>query len=82
MLRCDGVTARKDRCGSDLPRPMSAKAIVFSNGSRTTARFEAGGMTMDDIVSTTVFLKDLNDFGKMNEVYATYFKDALPALLQ
>jgi 2-iminobutanoate/2-iminopropanoate deaminase len=26
-----------------------------------------------------VFLKDLNDFGKMNEVYATYFKDAPPA---
>jgi 2-iminobutanoate/2-iminopropanoate deaminase len=36
-------------------------------------------MTMDHIVSTTVFLKDLNDFGKMNEVYPTYFKDAPPA---
>jgi 2-iminobutanoate/2-iminopropanoate deaminase len=43
------------------------------------AVLEAGGMTMDNIVSTTVFLKDMNDFGKMNEVYATYFKDAPPA---
>ena len=43
------------------------------------AVLEADGMTMDHIVSTTVFLKDLNDFGKMNEVYATYFKDAPPA---
>jgi 2-iminobutanoate/2-iminopropanoate deaminase len=34
---------------------------------------------MDHIVSTTVFLKDINEFGKMNEVYATYFKDAPPA---
>jgi 2-iminobutanoate/2-iminopropanoate deaminase len=39
----------------------------------------AGGMTMADIVSTTVFLKDVNDFGKMNAVYATYFKDKPPA---
>jgi 2-iminobutanoate/2-iminopropanoate deaminase len=34
---------------------------------------------MDDIVSTTVFLKDVNDFAKMNEVYATYFHNAPPA---
>jgi 2-iminobutanoate/2-iminopropanoate deaminase len=40
---------------------------------------EAAGLSMDHIVSTTVFLKDINEFGKMNEVYATYFKDAPPA---
>lgn len=40
---------------------------------------EAGGMRMEDVVSTTVFLADLNDFGKMNAVYATYFKDKPPA---
>jgi 2-iminobutanoate/2-iminopropanoate deaminase len=34
---------------------------------------------MDDVVSITVFLKDMNDFAKMNEVYATYFKNAPPA---
>lgn len=39
----------------------------------------AGGMAMADIVSTSVFLKDLNDFAKMNAVYATYFKDKPPA---
>jgi len=39
----------------------------------------ADGLTMDHIVSTTVFLKDVNDFAKMNEVYATYFKNAPPA---
>jgi 2-iminobutanoate/2-iminopropanoate deaminase len=37
------------------------------------------GMTMDNIVSTSVFLKDLNDFAKMNTVYGTYFKVAPPA---
>jgi 2-iminobutanoate/2-iminopropanoate deaminase len=39
----------------------------------------ADGLTMDHIVTTTVFLKDLNDFGKMNEVYATFFKNGPPA---
>ena len=43
------------------------------------AVLEADGLTMDHVVSTTVFLKDLNEFGKMNEVYATYFKTAPPA---
>jgi 2-iminobutanoate/2-iminopropanoate deaminase len=39
----------------------------------------AEGLTLDNVVSTTVFLKDVNDFGKMNEVYASYLKDAPPA---
>ena len=39
----------------------------------------AEGATLDNVVSTTVFLKDINDFSKMNEVYAAYFKDAPPA---
>ncbi len=43
------------------------------------AVLEADGLTMDHVVSTSVFLKDLNDFGKMNDVYATYFKAVPPA---
>jgi 2-iminobutanoate/2-iminopropanoate deaminase len=43
------------------------------------AVLEANGMTMNNIVSTSVFLKDLNDFAKMNAVYATYFPVAPPA---
>lgn len=39
----------------------------------------AVAMVMDNIVSTTVFLKDVNEFAKMNEVYATFFKNAPPA---
>jgi 2-iminobutanoate/2-iminopropanoate deaminase len=63
-------------------KPM-ADASIEDQTRRTLdnlkAVLEADGMTMDQIVSTTVFLKDLNDFGKMNEVYATYFKEAPPA---
>ena len=43
------------------------------------AVLEADGLTMDHVVSTTVFMKDLNEFGKMNEVYGTYFRTAPPA---
>jgi 2-iminobutanoate/2-iminopropanoate deaminase len=43
------------------------------------AVLEADGLSMDNVVSTTVFMKDLNEFGKMNEVYGAYFKSAPPA---
>jgi 2-iminobutanoate/2-iminopropanoate deaminase len=40
---------------------------------------EAAGFTMAQIVSTSVFLKDLNEFSRMNAVYATYFPTNPPA---
>lgn len=43
------------------------------------AVLEADGMTMANVVSTTVYLKDLNEFAKMNAVYGTYFPSAPPA---
>ena len=43
------------------------------------AVLKAAGMSMENVVNTTVFLKDVNDFGKMNAVYATFFKDKPPA---
>ena len=39
----------------------------------------AGGFTMEDVIKTTVFLKDMNDFAAMNEVYATYFATKPPS---
>ena len=38
------------------------------------AILEAGGFTMADVVKTSVYLKDLNDFAGMNEVYAQFFE--------
>ena len=37
------------------------------------------GMDFQHIVKTTIFLKDMNDFAKVNAVYGSYFKDAYPA---
>ena len=39
----------------------------------------AGGSSIDKVVKTTVYLKNISDFAAMNEVYATYFKDKPPA---
>lgn len=47
---------------------MNAKAII-----------EAAGLTMNDVVKTTVLLADINDFAAMNEVYAEFFSEPYPA---
>ena len=39
------------------------------------AILEQAGLTMDSVVKTTVFLSDMNNFGAMNEVYATFFSE-------
>ena len=40
---------------------------------------EAAGASLGSVVKTTVFLQDMNDFGAMNEVYASHFGDHKPA---
>ncbi|MEY8356126.1 RidA family protein [Lachnospiraceae bacterium 54-53] len=40
---------------------------------------ESGGLSMANVVKTTVLLKNISDFGAMNEVYATFFEGACPA---
>lgn len=39
----------------------------------------AAGSTFDDVVKTTVYLADMNDFAAMNEVYASFFSVPAPA---
>ncbi|MGL4451712.1 MAG: RidA family protein [Sarcina sp.] len=43
------------------------------------AILEASGTSMNNVIKTTVFLTDLNNFTKMNEVYATFFENEKPA---
>ncbi len=40
---------------------------------------EAGEMTTDHVVKTTVLLADLADFGKVNEIYGEFFSEPYPA---
>ncbi|WP_035291498.1 RidA family protein [Clostridium sp. KNHs214] len=43
------------------------------------AILEASGSGLSKVVKTTVFLSDMNNFGKMNEVYAKFFTGDYPA---
>jgi len=40
---------------------------------------EAAGTSLDKIVKTTIYLKDLGNFARMNEVYGSYFEGIPPA---
>jgi 2-iminobutanoate/2-iminopropanoate deaminase len=43
------------------------------------AKLKSQGMGYENVVMSTVYLKNLNDFGTMNRIYAEYFKTAPPA---
>lgn len=43
------------------------------------ALLEASGSSCEDVIKTTVFIKDMNDFAALNEIYAQYFTGAFPA---
>ncbi|HYT68032.1 MAG TPA: RidA family protein [Vicinamibacterales bacterium] len=49
---------------------------VFTN---IGAILGAAGLSFDAVVSATVYVSDMNDFAKVNEVYATYFSSPAPA---
>ncbi len=61
-----------DRQGSMVPGAIKEQTEqVIQN---LTAVLAAAGSSLDKAVKATVFLKDLNDFAAMNEVFAKYFK--------
>lgn len=40
---------------------------------------EAAGLTLDNVVKTTVFIKNMDDFATINGIYSQYFKENCPA---
>lgn len=40
---------------------------------------EAAGLTLEDVVKTSVFIKNMDDFGTINAIYSEYFKTDCPA---
>lgn len=43
------------------------------------ALVEAAGSSVDKIIKTTVFIKNMDDFGKINAIYSEFFKEPYPA---
>jgi len=63
--------ATGEMVGSDI---VEQSERAFSN---LKAVLEAAGTGLDRVIKTTVFLADIGDFAKMNEVYARYFTGSM-----
>ena len=59
--------------------PASAPEQAEQSLKNVQAIIEAAGFSLDDVVKTTVLLKDISDFGSVNEVYAKFFQKDCPA---
>lgn len=66
-----------DPATGNIPDGIEAQAKQALTNVRNL--MEASGLSMDNIVKTSVFIKDMNDFAKVNEVYATFFESDFPA---
>ena len=65
-------------CSSDLI-PEGVEAQADQAICNMKAILEAAGTTIENVIKTTVFIKDMNDFTKINEVYAKHFTGTFPA---
>ena len=65
--------------------PQSGELVADIEGAtkqsldNVKAILESSGSSMDKVIKTVVFLRDMNDFAAMNTVYATYFPSNPPA---
>ena len=55
--------------------PEGIQAQTRQSLTNVKSVLEEAGVTMDHVLKTTVFLSDMNNFGAMNEVYATFFTE-------
>ena len=70
-----------------IPADPQSGEVVTGSIQVTTSRvlenlklvLEAANLSLDDVVRTTVYLKDMNDFAQMNETYGSFFGNVPPA---
>ena len=74
-------------CSGQIPLDPASGQVPVTDVEGQTRRvldnlkavLEGAGVTLDHVVKTTIFLKSMSDFPKVNQVYASYFKDTPPA---
>lgn len=74
-------------CSGQIPLDPATGELVTGSIENLTRRvldnlgavLEAAGASFASVVKTTIFLEDMSDFQRVNEVYAEYFGDVLPA---
>ena len=66
-----------DPATGEIPEGAAAQADrVFKS---MTALLESAGTSMKNVVKTTIFIKNMEDFAAINELYAKYFPEPFPA---
>lgn len=66
-----------DPATGEIPSGVEAQARQALTNAKNL--IEAAGASIDNVVKTTVFIKDMNDFAKINEIYAEFFTEPYPA---
>ena len=77
MIYTSGQIPIKPETGEVVQGDISKQTEQVLNNLK--AVLEAGGSSLEKVLKTTVFLKDMGDFAAMNAVYAKYFADRQPA---
>lgn len=76
MIFTSGVIAIDPATGN-IPEGSVAQAEqAFTNLKNL---LEAAGTNLDNVIKTTVFIKNMNDFAKINEIYSKYFTKDFPS---
>ena len=77
MIYTSGVVPIDPATGEVVEGDIKVQATRVFDSMK--ALLEAAGSSCEEVVKTTVFIKDMNDFAAVNEVYAKYFTDNYPA---
>lgn len=77
LVFCSGQTPMDPASGQVVDGGVAAQTERVLNN--LSAVLQAAGTSLDKVVKTSVFLKDMNDFAAMNEVYGRFFKGEPPA---
>ena len=80
---CDGLLFLSGQASVDFKTSTFVLGTIEEETRRTLdnikAIVEKAGASLDHVLKSTVHLSDIEDFGKFNEVYATYFEGIRPA---
>ena len=77
LLFVSGMLGMDPKTGEFAGPDIEAQAIRILENLK--AVIEAAGMSLQDVLKSTVFLKEMNDFAKFNEIYGRYFPQNPPA---
>jgi len=81
-IKCDDFLFISGQLGIDpetnqIPEDVESQTKIAMNNLKVI--LEEAKMDFKDVVQTHIFLKDINDFAKVNEIYASYFVGNYPA---